>query len=107
LGGNLAFSLAFAHVSLTGLKDQNGTKRVAAECAKLVSTQIGPAAPAYVSPPGYRFLARKKFEARDPLIDELVKTIANESSFAAMEGIVVVGGIVVIAGISVRSFGTM
>ena len=87
LGGNLAFVLASAHVALAGLKDQDGTKRVSAERGKLVGTQIGPATPAYVPSPGQRFLAGKKSEARDSLIDKFVKAVANESRLAAMAGI--------------------
>jgi hypothetical protein len=74
---------------LAGLKDQNGTERVSAECVKLVSTQIRPATPTYVPSPGQRFFASKKSEARDSLIDEFVKTIANESHFVVMDGICV------------------
>jgi hypothetical protein len=90
LGGNPAFFYASAHVALAGLKDQDGAKGVSAECGKLVSTQIVSAAPAYVPSPSYRFFAGEKSEARDPLIDEFVKAVANEPRLVAMAGICVV-----------------
>jgi hypothetical protein len=78
---------------LAGLKDQNRAKGVSAECGKLVSTQIGPATPTYVPSPGQRFFAGNKSEARDSLIDEFVKAVANESRFVVIDGIAVSGRI--------------
>jgi hypothetical protein len=85
--------LAAAHVSLTGLKDQDGAKRVSAERRKLVGAQIGPAKPTDIPSPGYRMPACKSSEARDALIDECVETVANQSNFVAIEGITLIDGI--------------